>query len=103
MKKAQATRCKGIISRELSKYAKKYKWDVKPIVEVVESPNSKGWFGVEVRTDGDSYDGFYDDYGGTASNIQQDITNKVNTAMGAEFKKEEHYFEKYGQGIVHFY
>ena len=103
MKLNEAKKVMKIVKSELTKLGKKYKWDSNsiPAIEVAESKQFPGWYGVEVRTDAESYDYFYDNYLGTAEKLQDKIENIINKKMG--WRKEEHYFENWGQGIICLY
>lgn len=77
-----------------------FKFKCFPVIEVQESQNSEGWFGVQVRTDGDSYEMFYD---GMTEFLQSEIQEEVIGKMGPKFAEEDHYFEPYGSGIIDLY
>ena len=108
MKRQEANRAARIIKVELRKLGKKWgcekhRWDSEPIIRVVESEHSKGWWGVEIRTDGDSYEAFYEM--GLAPYSAEKNHQKVMAVLDKKmhFRKGEHYFENYGGGILIYY
>ena len=99
MKKQQALKAEKIIKAELKKLQRKYKYSDDEwmcYIEVKESDSNKGWFGVEIRTDAQCYENFYEDY-----DEQKKIQKIVEKKM--KFDADDHYFEPYGQGIINFY
>jgi len=59
------------------------------------------WVGVEVRTDGDLYEAFYDDWVNPyALESQEAIATKIDEALGGETGR---YFEKYGGGVIYIF
>lgn len=95
MKKSQAKIAEKIIAKELFKMKKRLGWDEMPFIEISQG-TSKDWFGVEVRTDSDSYDQFYEDY-----ENQQKVAKVINKKFKTQ--SNDHYFEKYGGGVLHIF
>ena len=75
-------------------------------LNIVESKYCKGNYGVQVATDSDFYDMFFNtgyDNVKIVEKNQKKVTDAINKQMGKKFTDENHYFEEYGGGIVDFY
>jgi len=102
MKKTDVVKVKRIVQIELNKIAKKYKWYDKPVLDIVESEVEPNHWAVQVRTDADSYDYFYDYFAEkTSHKLQNEVMKTVDKKM--KWKKGEHYFEPFGEGILNLY
>jgi len=106
MKKTEATKVKGIVQawiKNRKKQFKGYESEYMAFVDVVESDTSKGHFGINIRTDSMAYDDIYmeESSGYYTTKQQQNLQKHINQKMG--WKKDEHYFEPYGQGILQLY
>lgn len=102
MQKSEAELAAQFVKEAFESIEKKYDYEFGcfPAIEVQESDNCKGWFGVKISTDGDSYEMFYD---GCTQILQTEIMEEVSGKMGEKFIDEGHYFEAYGSGIVDLY
>ena len=115
MNKRTAEKVKELVEKELNEMVDEMnradkefseKHDVRPTpiekwfkVSVRESEQSKNWFGVSVATDSEIYELFYD-FNEVAHNNIEKLEKAINSKMGKKFTGEEHYFEKYGMGII---
>ena len=101
MKTPQITKARKIVTDELNALCDKHGIEKMFVVDVVQGSESD-WVGVEVRTDGDIYDLFYEAMGGDeVLDRQFAISKKVDVALGD--KEGEHYFEKYGGGVIYIF
>lgn len=82
-----------------------YKADRAFVVEVIKHPREDGIYGVEVRTDSETYDMVYDTGDltafGDASGKQERLNLMVCNTLGKP--AGDHYFESSGGGILFIY
>ena len=114
MKQTQAKKIKILIEKELKNFCDKIdledlnlsqEMNINPtpierayVIEVIQSENDKNYYGVELRTDGEIYELFYE-----IDSNQKKLMDTIDTNISLKFKEECHYFEKYGGGILHLF
>lgn len=97
----QAEIAKEIVEKGVQEICDELRIDELFVVNII-SGTPICWKGVEVRTDGDIYDAFYEEMGGDeVLDRQFTISKKVDAALGD--KEGEHYFEKYGGGVIYIF